>query len=688
MSRLELLNRLSFQKKMLIFMMAVVIFMGGAMGLLIRSIIFPFLVREMEGGCLNAARRVAESARTAILVRDIASIAALLFDEKHHEKSIAYILVTDREGKILAHTFLVNHPEIREAHRHASHDSFSSGPGRFKSVTGDITSEITVPVYEGYYQIGTVHVGLDEHFIRDVLSGLSYYHLGFTAFITVAGLIFGLFLSRVITRPIASLTAAAREISLGNLNTRIMLGSGEAGRERAGCEEKGCPARVDGSLPCRFVDDTDCDHASHACPESLEICGGCDAYKSVAGDELVQLADMFNHMARRLQISEMELRRSEERYRLLFESDPNPVFVVSLDSYAILDVNDRAVQAYGYSKDRLIGMVFTELGYEDESLLVVKAFNAIDWGSKSSELLPRIRHRKSSGFTFWVNIYFCVYEHLGMHSVIATSTDITEIIETETRLIQAGKMATLGEMSAGVAHELNQPLNAIKLGSEYLQKMTEEGRPIPENDLHELAADISSEVDRASNIINHLREFGRKSRIAREKMDLNKPIRGVFTILGQQLMVHGIKVILDLDESLPPVLADDNRIEQVLINLVNNSRDAMLECEDLHGPPIGTLTVRSFAEKDRVVVTVSDTGAGIPLPIRERIFEPFFTTKEVGKGTGLGLSISYGIVRDFGGSIDFESEEGMGTTFRLSLPRAPEENQNDRNGSHRQDPRH
>jgi C4-dicarboxylate-specific signal transduction histidine kinase len=245
-------------------------------------------------------------------------------------------------------------------------------------------------------------------------------------------------------------------------------------------------------------------------------------------------------------------------------------------------------------------------------------------------------------------------------------------------LIQAGKMTTLGEMAAGVAHELNQPLNAIKLGSEYLQTMTEQGRPIPEDNMGMVAGAISKEVERAAAIINHLRDFGRKSDVSKQRIDINRPIRGVFTLLGQQLKVHGIEVITDLDANLPPVLADENRIEQVLINLVNNARDSIEARRDLvfvASPDV--LSVKSYVEGDRVVVSVSDNGTGIPPIIQERIFEPFFTTKDVGKGTGLGLSISYGIMRDYNGTIDFETAEGVGTTFKLSFPCIKDEKQNE-----------
>jgi two-component system NtrC family sensor kinase len=428
-------------------------------------------------------------------------------------------------------------------------------------------------------------------------------------------------------------------------------------------------------MRCWFVDDTHCvtDEALRF-PDKLAVCRNCVVYKSQVGDEIVQLSDAFNHMSQRLNVSEQELRRSERRYRLLFNLDPNPVFVVALGSSAILDVNDRAAENYGYSRDMLLSMKFSELGLPQDSQRVMAAFEGLRQHPAPCSLIPRVCHRRRDGEPFWVNIYFCSWDYLGKAGVIVTTTDISDIVETETKLIQAGKMATLGEMSTGVAHELNQPLNAIKLGSEFLLTMTEQGRAIPETHFQEVAAEISKAVDRASAIIDHLREFGRKSMVSKQKIDVNRAVRGVFTILGQQLKVHGIEVITDLDDTLPSILADENRIEQVLVNLVNNARDAVEARREggMEDSP-GVLTIRSFMEGDRVVVTVADTGVGITPKVQDRVFEPFFTTKEVGKGTGLGLSISYGIVRDYDGTIDFETAEGVGTTFKLSFPMAPRE---------------
>lgn len=675
------MSQLSFQKKLLIFIMAMVLFMGGTMGLLIRLIIFPYLEREMKTRGHLAALKLGENAKSFVLVRDKVSLTALIFDEKHLEPSIAYIIVTDGQDRLLAHTFLGTIPDADPVFRGDAANSADKGSGpllltalsspALKPDARLEESEIVMPVHEGLYRIGTIRIGQDVEYVNRVISRFSLFHLGFTGFITLSGFLFGLYISKVITRPITALTTAASEIARGNLNARITLGRRDSCRQILDCKRTDCPAYANDGPRCWFIDNTQC-HGMEQVSDKLETCKSCPVYKQLAGDEFVQLADTFNHMTERLQQSQRQLRRSEERYRLLFNTDPNPVFVVAADSQVILDVNDRATEVYGYPKESLISMPFAKLGYADEGREIAAAFSGLNTDDKPCSQLPKMRRKASNGEMVWENIYFCRYRYMGKESIIATTSDITELIETETKLIQAGKMATLGEMSTGMAHELNQPLNAIKLGSEFLQKMIELEGSVPEEELREVAADMSKEVDRATAIINHLRQFGRKSTISKHKVDVNVPAQGVFSVLGQQLKVNNIKVALELEDNLPLILADENRLEQVFINLVINARDAMLKRkeEDSEAGPM-VLTVKSFLENDRVAMTVSDTGTGIPAAVQGRVFEPFYTTKEVGKGTGLGLSISYGIIRDFEGTIEFETEENVGTTFKVSFPKAP-----------------
>jgi histidine kinase len=288
---------------------------------------------------------------------------------------------------------------------------------------------------------------------------------------------------------------------------------------------------------------------------------------------------------------------------------------------------------------------------------------------KACVIGSKVQQNQKNKKPFYVRVTACPIRYKDREAIILATTDITEMLEKEAQLLQADKMTMLGEMSAGVAHELNQPLNAIKMGNEYLKMMVEQGNSIPEKNLLEVASQVSEQVDRASEIINRLREFGHKPDFAKEKVDVNKPIQMVAGMVQQQLGLQNIHLDVYLEENLPHIWGHNNNIEQVILNLVTNARDAIHEKKEARldsGDEV--ITIRSFKENDRVAISVSDTGMGIPEPDKNRIFEPFFTTKEVGKGMGLGLSITYGIVKDYGGEIELYSDEGTGTTFKLTFP--------------------
>jgi histidine kinase len=255
---------------------------------------------------------------------------------------------------------------------------------------------------------------------------------------------------------------------------------------------------------------------------------------------------------------------------------------------------------------------------------------------------------------------------------------VTERLETEQKLIQAGKMATLGEMATGVAHELNQPLTVIKTASSFIMRKIHRGEPVAPDVLETMAREIDSHVDRASGIINHMRDFGRQSDITLEPVNLNAVLQSSCEFFARQLSLRQIEVDWQLAEVLPPVMAMPNRLEQVFTNMLLNARDAIEERSERDPNAPRRITVRTTVEDREVVVRVCDTGKGIPRSLLNKIFEPFFTTKSVGKGTGLGLSISYGLVKDFGGSIQAANMPEGGACFILrfpstsSLPAGPE----------------
>ncbi|MBU2499533.1 MAG: PAS domain S-box protein [Proteobacteria bacterium] len=360
---------------------------------------------------------------------------------------------------------------------------------------------------------------------------------------------------------------------------------------------------------------------------------------------------------------EEQLQISEQKYHAIFDSIPNPVFVLDAQSLMILDCNDSVEAVYGYSPKDLIGKSFLELFRAEE-------MEENGLALKKLAFMDQVRHLTKEGRTIYVSVRVSPSKYLGREALIVTSSDISQRVEIEQQLIQASKMATLGEMATGIAHELNQPLSVIKTSSNFFMRKLNKEQLIEPKTLFGLANKISSNVDRASKIINHMREFGRKSFVNKEEVDVNKVLRDAYDILNQQFKLRGIEAVWSLQERLPMIMAEATRLEQVIINLLVNARDAIEDKIESEKGRRGEekIFIRTHSDRTTVTIEVADTGPGIPEGLVGKIFEPFFTTKKVGKGTGLGLSISYGIVKDFGGTIEAVPTKGGGAHFVITFP--------------------
>ena len=251
-----------------------------------------------------------------------------------------------------------------------------------------------------------------------------------------------------------------------------------------------------------------------------------------------------------------------------------------------------------------------------------------------------------------------------------------ELSQTQSQLFQTSKLATLGEMSAGLAHEINQPLGGIALICANIKKSIQRGKFSIEM-LTEDIADIEKSIQRMTRVIQHMRTFARQDTLRFIEVDVPSTINSALSLLGEQLRLHEIEVILDFPNDLPKITGEPFQLEQVWINLMSNARDAMDEKEkkikDGRLPPEEyrkKLTIKVFSDMENksIGVKFSDNGTGISKEHTKKVFEPFFTTKEVGKGSGLGLSITYGIIESHKGKIGVESQEGQGVTFIVSLP--------------------
>ncbi len=382
-----------------------------------------------------------------------------------------------------------------------------------------------------------------------------------------------------------------------------------------------------------------------------------------AGGNVIAAMEMSIDITRSRRL-EKYLKQSEAKYQAIFNNISNPVFVIDQDTFKILDCNIKALEVYQFSKPIMLKKSFFDFFVEDEKARLTERV-------RSEFEISKVKHKINKDRIIDVDMWVSPSEYSEEQVFLVTINDITQRLEVEQHLIHAGKMATLGEMSTGIAHELNQPLSVIKSSSSFCLKKINKNETISQEIFQKLVSKIDSNVDRAERIINHMRQFARKSDIKLVSTRINDVLQRTFEMFNHQLKIRGIDVVWDKNDDLPDIMADPDRLEQVFINLIINARDAIEEkwaTQQETSHENEQITIRTNAGDDLVTIEIQDTGKGIQKGIEDRLFEPFFTTKEVGKGTGLGLSISYGIIKDCGGAIRIRQGRERGAVFVITFP--------------------
>lgn len=368
-------------------------------------------------------------------------------------------------------------------------------------------------------------------------------------------------------------------------------------------------------------------------------------------------------------------RLSEEKYRLIVDKSLAGIFVYRDDKF--LFANVRFGEMLGCDPSELAGKGIWDVMHPEDRPRVRELVRKRN-EEGLSDLHYECRLTRKNGEPLWANVASSPATYEGGPAILVNVYDITDRKESERKqhelaelarkqeeqLIHSTRLAELGEMAAGVAHELNQPLTGIRNFARNAFYMMDKNVGSPEEVKENLRL-ISDQVDRAAKIISQMRELTRRSERQFARVDLNGIIRETVEFLSPQMKLSGVEVALDLADGLPEILGDRIRLEQVLLNLLTNARQAMELTEKRR------LTVRSrlTAGSDRpVAVEVADTGKGFAREVAEKLFTPFFSTKKVGHGTGLGLSISLSIIKDHQGVIEAKGEPGKGATFTIRLP--------------------
>jgi len=346
---------------------------------------------------------------------------------------------------------------------------------------------------------------------------------------------------------------------------------------------------------------------------------------------------------------------SEQQFRLIVEAAPNGMLLVD-ESGAIVMVNASALHQFGYKRGELVGK-FVEMlipgpsrsDHQQHRIEFMKVSQARPMG-EGRELFGL----RKDGSEFAVEIGLTPIQMVKGPGVVASIVDISERKRLEMQLRQTERLAELGTLASGMAHEIGTPMNVILGRAEYLlQRAADEG-------MKKGLTTIIAQVERITKVINQLLAFARRRTPERRAVDLGEIVDDSLEMFQERIAQSRITVDRTIQASLPPVCADRDQLVQVLINLVMNSLHAM--------PEGGQLRLSLDRENGYLRLGVSDTGHGMPEEIRSKVFEPFFTTKDFGKGTGLGLTVVKGIIEEHGGTIAVESAVDKGTTFWIRFP--------------------
>lgn len=357
-----------------------------------------------------------------------------------------------------------------------------------------------------------------------------------------------------------------------------------------------------------------------------------------------------------------QVKSSEARYRDLFANAYDLIFTLDRE-LCISSINKVGPELLGYPESTLMGRSLQDLALEEAWAPARQALAQLQAGKPTPPF--ELQLQRSDEEVVILEVSARAVNDDGIHCI---ARNMTERRRLEEQLLRSEKLSAIGQLVAGVAHELNNPLTSISGFTQLL--LRDDSLP---SQVREDLSHIGTQADRAGKIVQNLLVFAREHKPQRLLVDLNDVLRSTLTLRAYQLRVDNIRVDLQLQENLAQTVADPFQLQQVFLNLINNSHQAMVE----RGGP-GVLTLQTAVvpatgdggrEGQEVLrVSVGDNGIGIPRASLSKIFDPFYTTKPVGQGTGLGLSICFGIIQEHGGRIWAESEVGVGTTMYVELP--------------------
>lgn len=655
------------------------VFCGLGVGFILSAMSSGALLEEGKKRGMALTSSLAFQLAEPILAFDFLQMKNLIDNVQYQYDDIIYIFLTDEHSNILSQTFSGGFPtDLLKVNV----DGQQSQPLLLETEQG-LIYDFNARVHLEEKNLGFVRLGLSRKKINAQIYRQRLTSLFSTMGVVGLGIILALWFARTVTLRLDRLRNSVGEIIRGNLDVQAGFPLERYCWQIMDCNHEDCPAYGDVQRRCWYLAGTMCPNCGDKqYPFKMENCRQCSVFKHNSGDELQDLAEAFDAMAVTVK-NDIEALTEREKTIVRQEGLLKSIMNGTPDFITLQDTN---------LKYTFAGKAFCEYFNMDEKDIVGKT----DWEiftQKQAEintlenkqiletghsLVKEITFNRSKEQKWFHVLKVPVYEQDGtIMGLLLTSRDISMLKKFQEQLIQSQKMEDLGRLSGGVAHEINTPLGII-LG--YSQLMMDD---IDDEELLEGMRIIEKQTKVCRKIVADLLGFSRSSVEVVGTIDINTSIQEVIRLVEHAFYMNRIKIVPVLEEDIPLLAGDQERLKQVWLNLMNNAADVIEQDGVIY------VQTKLLLNEQKLVVTIADSGRGIAEEHLNIIFDPFFTTKQVGKGTGLGLSVTFGIIKDHGGQIsalspvpeEYLIEElltcehrGPGAVFVVELPLNSDEN--------------
>ena len=652
----------SFRTRVFVSMLSVVLLAGGLIALAVSQTVIHAMGAEYKKRGQVLAINLAARCQDPLLAIDFLRLKNMVDEAVRSSDGMAYAFIMNVRGEVLAHTYEGGFPvALKTANAAADQQRCAI---RLLDTGKAQIYDFAAPVSAGDNRIGTIRLGLSRSQGTLIIAQILWDIFSLLGLALLAAALVAFSLSNSVTRRISHLRSALRLVNAGSLDIQVGPPIDRTCWQARHCPTIDCPLHGDTQHRCwatrawLAAGDADSDDDATACQT-------CPVYRRQAGDEIQHLAESFDVMLHSLKRSVGQLAESkqivedsERKYRRIFETSMDMIFIADRDGI-FRDINPVGRTLLGGPEGGgSIGTLgIADLFADPDTFPALQRKLEADGFVKDWETAFRSRSEVPLYVLFSCSLQRDAAGGISGYEGIVKDISLRKSIENQ--LLRADKLASLGQLSAGVAHEINNPLGLI-LG--YTQLLL---RDAP--DAAQQRADlktIEEETLKCKKIVQALLSFARKTETRLAPVCLASLVDEVTAIVRHDFELAGIVLSTEVDAPVPYVFGDAEKLQQVIVNLLINARQAV--------GANGSVRVRTAYGPDRATVRleVQDSGGGIDPEHVNRIFDPFFTTKPVGQGTGLGLSVSYGIVQEHGGSIQVTSRPGQGALFTVELPPA------------------